>query len=158
MESITEIIAAPLSQLSPELLRIIVVLIGSRYALRSSFLDIIFGNVVGRAIALFFVMLWAYKSISTALLYTIAVSITLIVLDSFFPEGFDIENRDIHPGCMNMSYDDILEKFGGDKERMRKAMFNSVNTNYTSAPLSATQLMTRGFDLGSSCSTLSQQK
>jgi len=157
MDPVVDIISKPLSQISPEMLRIIVVLIGSRYALRSSFLDLIFGNVVGRAVALFFVMLWAYKDINTSLMYTVIVSIALIVLDSFFPEGFDIENRDINIGCMDMTYDDILDKFGGDKERMRRAMFNAVNTNYTSAPLAATQIMTRGYNLGDKCKTLSQQ-
>ena len=49
---------------------------------------------------------------------------------------------------MNKTYEEILANFDGDKESLRRAMFNAVNTNFTSSALAGTQLSSYGYDLG----------
>ena len=135
-------------------IQLVVFLLASKYALRSRFLELIFSNPICSA-----VLLWmsAFIAFDNNILMATYVSVGLWVLDiimnAFFPraEGFDIENRDIYGGCMNMTYEQILDSFGGDKERLRRAMFNAVNTNYASAPLAATQLVNKGWYLGEDC-------
>lgn len=88
-----------------------------------------------------------YCAVAAALVMIVAAAL----LRYFGGEGFDWENTDIYPGCLNVTWQEIYNSFGGDKEKMRAALFNYVNTNYTSAPLAATQLINKGHYINPVC-------
>lgn len=133
---------------------LVVILLASKYALKSKLLEMLFNNYLGSAILLYLTCYVAFKDVQIAGVVTGVLILGNIITDRFFPagkEGFDSENRDIEESCMNVTYDDLLKAFDGDKDRLSRAMFNAVNTNYTSPALSATQLMNKGYPVPPQC-------
>jgi len=136
---------------------LVVILLASKYALKSRLLETVFNNYLGSAVLLYLTTYIAFKDTQIAAVVTGVLILGNIITDKFFPaskEGFDVENRDINESCMKVSYDDILQAFDGDKDRMSRAMFNAVNTNYTSPALSATQLLNKGYPVPPQCKSL----
>lgn len=133
---------------------LVVILLASKYALKSKLLEMIFNNYLGSAVLLYLTCYVAFKDVQIAAVVTGVLILGNIITDKFFPagkEGFDSENRDIAEGCMTVTYDDLLKAFDGDKDRLSRAMFNAVNTNYTSPALSATQLLNKGYPVPPQC-------
>jgi len=148
-QSLSDFLMGPNSIMSNQQMQLLVILLVGKYALRSSALDAIFGNFMGSALLTWVACFYVLRNVRQASMYAAILVIGTMVLEKFMGyEGFDIENRNIHPTCMNATYESILANFDGDKERLRRAMFNAVNTNFTSAPLSATQLSSYGYSMG----------
>lgn len=148
-QSLSDFLMGPNSIMSNQQMQLLVVLLVGKYALRSYALDAIFGNFIGSALLTWVACFYVLRDVRMASVYSAVLVIGVKALEKFMGyEGFDIENRNIHPSCMNSTYESILANFGGDKERLRRAMFNSVNTNFTSAPLAATQLSSYGYNMG----------
>lgn len=108
-------------------------------------------------ILMFLVLYIAFgiRNLKHALAGTIIIIVGVKVLNYYFGnEGFDWENPNIFPGCLNITWQDILQSYGGDKEALRRALFNTVNTNYTSAPEAATQLINKGHFINDTCKIL----
>lgn len=78
----------------------------------------------------------------------------MLLVQSKLFEGFEVEdaeNTNIPPGCVDVTYTDILNSFKGDKAQMALAMQNYVNTSYTSAPQVAAQLINHGHYINDKC-------
>ena len=139
------------SRINNQHLSLVILLFASKYAMRSRFLDLIFGNFLGSILMTWLTAFFVFRNVRVATYWTVILIVSNLVLEKVFgvgAEGFDIENRNIHPSCMNKTYEEILTNFDGDKESLRRAMFNAVNTNFTSSALAGTQLASYGYDLG----------
>ena len=72
-------------------------------------------------------------------------------------EKFEGPNTAIYPGCMNITVQDLLDSFSGNKDALLTAMLNSripldVKLSDYYAPIIATYLLNYGFVLKSPCS------
>lgn len=146
---VEQTIGGLVSQISNQHLSLVILLFASKYALRSRVFDLIFGNFFGSILMTWLTAFFVFRNVRVAGYWTIILIVSNFVLEKFFGvEGFDTENRNIHPSCMNKTMQQILENFKGDKDKLQTAMLNAVNTNHTSDALTATQLASYGYDMG----------
>lgn len=133
-------------------IQLVVMLLAGRYAMHSKLLHYLFDNAIGSAILLWLTALISFNNnVMTATYVALGLWIVNVIARSFFPPTEGFFNGGVYPGCSNMTNDDMLKYFNGDEQRLRRAMYNSVNTNYENPALSATQLVNHGYSLGDKC-------
>lgn len=95
----------------------------------------------------------------------VRVSVGILVVFYLFSyyEPFRIDqNTNVHPGCLGLTMDNVLEVFNGDTEAMHLALYNTglprnIPLNDEFAPLIASHLISKGYDLGESCNLTNDQ-
>lgn len=90
------------------------------------------------------------EDLTIALGSTIGLIVLYYIITYFKLEFFDLVTPEpnIYPGCVNTKVSDLLTLFGGDKEKLKIAMFNygvplNVELSDYNAPLIATYFMSR---------------
>lgn len=115
-------------------------------------------NIVTRVLVLFLIALTANKDPGLSIVLALAFVMTINFLKGKgLLEMFRIDqNTNIHTDCFDVKMQDILNVFGGDEQKMHMAMRNAVvpyNVPLTDefAPLIATYLINKGYDMGMAC-------
>ena len=140
-------------------LKIVIILYASLIApdLPAS-LSWMFDNIIARVFFIFLIALTANKDPGLSIVIALAFVMSINFLKGKgLLEMFRIDqDTNISPDCFGVTMQDILNVFGGNQEAMYQAMRNAVvpyNVPVTDefAPLIATYLINKGYDLGLVC-------
>lgn len=115
----------------------------------------LFDYAIFRFIVLFLILWNNNKNASLSINISLGILVVFYLISYF--EGFRIEqDTDIHPGCLGLTMNDVLNVFNGDQEALNLALYNSgvprsIPLNDEFAPLLASYLINKGYDFGNSC-------
>lgn len=125
----------------------------------------LFNNIVTRVLMIFLIAYTANKDPGLSIVIALAFVMSINFLKGKgLLEMFRIDqNTNISPDCFGVTMQDILNVFGGDEQAMYQAMRNAVvpynvPVNDEFAPLIATYLINKGYDLGTTCNLTTQVK
>lgn len=103
----------------------------------------------------------SYTMVATPVLGIACAVLFLFLLDNYIKnpnvtENYEGNQSGVYPGCLNLTAQDLLDSFNGDKNALFAAMMNSkipldVELSDESSPQIGTYLINRGFAVKAPC-------